>query len=102
MLIQNLRSTTRNCNLFSGSVASRIARRTMSAHGTTLHEMAAYLKPVEDRIAKYRLDLETNPAVLDQLAEEGKISTHTANFFKAEILKREKGIRKLKLIFRAK
>ena len=67
--------------------------RGMSSHAFPTHqEMAAYLKPVEERIAKYRLDLETNPLVLDKLAAEGKISTYTAEFFKKDILKREKEI----------
>ena len=69
--------------------------RSMSHAGPSMQEMEAYLAPVAKRIAEYRLDLETNPDVLDKLASEGKISQHTADYFKKELAERMKSIRKL-------
>lgn len=66
-----------------------------SAGQPTLQDMAAYLAPVEQRIAEYRLDLETDPGVLDRLCTEGKISKHTADYFKDEIHRRQKHLGRL-------
>jgi hypothetical protein len=91
-LLLNL-TVTKNSHVTS--LVFNSSRRAMSAHAfPTYKEMETYLAPVAARIAKYRLDLETNPAVLDKLAAEGKISQHTADFFKSKIVTAQRSIGK--------
>jgi hypothetical protein len=68
--------------------------RWFSVETTPLHLIHQKFKPFENKIESLNLHLEMNPAKLDEYTHQGLISEHTSKFFKAEILQKQKSIRK--------